>query len=374
VAHCDQWGDPKRAEAEAESWRRTHPDDLEPLLYLIRAAERRGAIRKALTLLADAEALDRVHPEVRQSRFRLLLAGAERRLKEGKPALALDDLAQLAHEPRASEGDHQAYLLALRWIAAQQLGETAATAHLEQVLTTTAPNPVLWEIIVEALGASLKVQLPPLPATSSPPHQVVDGLARTCDLFRTLDRPLTVSAAVLKRAEQHLEHASAAQLHALCAGGLWIGRPALTYHAAGRGLALSDPLAYRFLLARGQALCACGALNAQERARMCLRAARELAGRARDMEAVREASAALDSLPDWGMLDAVLTGVLSPPTETALTQEEIAHIIERERQSRTTPQFPARPTSRKRRRPKAPRHRLPRGLLEDIFSFFPFER
>ena len=169
VAHYDQWGDPKRAEAEAESWRRAHPHDLEPLLYLIRAAERRGAIRKALTLLADAEALDRVHPEVRQSRFRLLLAGAERRIKEGKPALALDDLERLAHEPRASEGDHPAYLLALRWIAAQQRGDTAAAAQLEQALTTTAANPVLRGLILEALGASLKVPLPPLPAASSTP-------------------------------------------------------------------------------------------------------------------------------------------------------------------------------------------------------------
>jgi hypothetical protein len=91
------------------------------------------------------------------------------------------------------------------------------------------------------------------------------------------------------------------------------------------------------------------------------------------MEAVREASAALDSLPDWGMFDAVLTGMLSSPTETTLPQEEIAHIIERERRSRTTPRFPATPTSRKRRRSKPPRRRLPRGLLEDIFSFFPFE-
>jgi hypothetical protein len=178
---------------------------------------------------------------------------------------------------------------------------------------------------------------------------------------------------VLKRAEQHLENASTAQLHALCAGGLWMGCPALTYHAAGRGLALSDPLAYRFLLARGQALCACPAFEVEERARTCLRAARELAVRARDLEAVREASTALDSLPEWGMFDAMLTGMLSPPTETALTQEEIAHIIERERQNRRTPQFPATPTPRKRRRSKPRRHRLPRGLLEDIFSFFPFE-
>jgi hypothetical protein len=373
VAHYDQWGDPKRAEAEAEAWRRAHPQDLEPLLYLIRAAERRGAIRKALTFLADAEALDRVHPEVRQSRFRLLLAGAERRIKEGKPALALDDLERLAQEPRASEGDHPAYLLALRWIAAQQRGDTAVTAQLEPALTTTVANPVLRNLILEALGASLKVQLPPLPVAASTPVQVIDGLARACDLFRALDRPLTVSAAVLKRAEQHLEHASAAQLHALCAGGLWMGRPALAYHAAGRGLALSDPLAYRFLLARGQALCASRAADGEDRARACLRAARELASRARDMDAVREASAALDNLPEWAMLNAMFTGMFSPPTETTLTQEEIAHIIERERQSRRTPQFTATPTPRKQRRSRPPRHRLRRGLLEDIFSFFPFE-
>ena len=59
--------------------------------------------------------------------------------------------------------------------------------------------------------------------------------------------------------------------------------------------------------------------------------------------------------------------------ELGLTQEEIAHIIERERQSRRTPQFTATPTPRKRRRPKPPRRRLPRGVLEEIFSFFPFE-
>jgi len=81
-----------------------------------------------------------------------------------------------------------------------------------------------------------------------------------------------------------------------------MGRPALTYHAAGRGLAMSDPLAYRFLLARGQALCAGRAFEVEERARTCLRAARELAGRARDMESGAEASTALDSLPGGTIL------------------------------------------------------------------------
>ncbi len=374
MAHYEQWGDPQRAEAEAESWRRAHPHDLEPVLHLLRAAERRGAIRKALTLLAEAEALDRVHPEVRQSRFRLLLAGAERRIKEGKPALALDDLARVALEPRASEGDHQTYRLALCWVAAQQRGDPAAAACFEHDLTTTAGNPVLCALILEAIGTSLAVPLPPLPAASPAPGQEIDGLARACELFRALDRPLTVPPALLKRVEHHLHSASAAQLHALCAGGLRMGRPVLTYRAAGLGLELHDAMAYRFLLARGQALSAWVAQDAQERARLCLRAARELAGRTRDMDAVRDASAALETVSEWGMVDAVLTGMLSPPTETALTQEEITDILERERQNRTPPQFPATLTSRKRRRPTPPRRRLPHGLLEEIFSFFPFER
>jgi hypothetical protein len=91
------------------------------------------------------------------------------------------------------------------------------------------------------------------------------------------------------------------------------------------------------------------------------------------MDAVREASAALDNLPDWGLLDALLAGRPSPATEATLTQEEIAHIIARERQSRKTPQFPTTAAPRQRRRSKPRRHRLPRGLLEDIFAFFPFE-
>src|SRR5262245_11909247 len=132
-------------------------------------------------------------------------------------------------------------------------------------MTISTANPVLRRLILDALVASLQVQVPPLPAVASTPALVIDGLARACDLFRALDRPLTVPAAVLKRAEQHLDAASAAQLHALCAGGVWIGRPALTYHAAGRGLALSDPLAYRFLLARGQALSASRAADGEDR-------------------------------------------------------------------------------------------------------------
>jgi hypothetical protein len=373
VDHYDRRGEAKRAEVEAEAWHQAHAHDLEPLLYLIRAAERRGAVRKALNLLAAAEALDRVHPEVRQSRFRLLLTGAERRIKEGKAALALEDLEQLAQEPRTSEGDHRVYVLALSWVAAQQRADATATAHYEQLLSTTAANPVLQSLVLEAIGTALKVQLPRTPLAAASPEQTLAGLARACDLFRALDRPLAVPTTLYKQVEPHLQQASAAQLHSLCAGGLWMQRPALTYRASGYGLALHDPLAYRFLLARGRALSTALHHDAPERARLCLRAARELASRVRDMEAVREASEALATIPSWGLLEAMITGTLSPPEEEALTQEDIARIIEDERQSRTTPQFPAVSSIRKRRQGSTRRQRRQRRMFDDLFSMLPFK-
>ena len=369
VEHYDRWGDTKSAEAEAEAWRRAHPQDLEPLLYLIRTAERRSALRKALDLLRQAEALNRVHPEVRQSRFRLLLAGAERRLKEGKTALALEDLEQLAQEPRANQGDHKAYLLVLCWAAAHKAGNVAGAARLEQTLATTVENPVLRDLIVRTVAALLKISLSLQP--SSPAQtQAIDGLARAYDLFRALDRPLTVPPALFVQVEKDLGSASPMQLHSLCLGGLTLGRPALAYLAAGQGLTQDGPLVYRFLLARGQALRTCWGPEEQERARNCLRVARELASRARDMDTVREASVALDALPNWDLFGAFLSDAFSPSFATSPTQEEINQVTDRERRIRKVPRFPVTKAPRKPRTTNPPRRRLSRGLFDEILSFF----
>jgi hypothetical protein len=365
VAHYDQ-REPKRAEAEAEAWQRAHPQDLEPLLYLTRAAERRGAIRKALDLLAAAESLNRVHPEVRQGRFRLLLAGAERRLKEGKPALALADLDLLEQEPRTGEGDCKAYVLALRWVAAHKAADATAAASLEQALLATLGNSTLRDLILGAVAGALGIKPTGLSETPSLP-QAIDGLARACELFRSLDRPLAVPRELLARVENDLASASVAQLHSLCAGGLWISQPTLTYLASGQGLAHDGPLVHRFLLARGRALRTAATQRERERARQCLRAARELASRSRDMEAVREASAALDTLPSWSGFDMSVFGT-PPPPETPPTQEDITRIIASERRQRSLPRFAVEKAPRKPRKTK-PRRQLPRGLFAEMLSF-----
>jgi hypothetical protein len=366
VAHYDQ-RQPKRAEAEAEAWRRAHPQDLEPLLYLIHGAESRGAVRKALNLLAEAESINRVHPEVRQSRFRLLLAGAERRIKEGKLALAVTDLDRLEQEPRAAEADHRAYLLALRWVVARKAADAPTAAQLEQMLEITLGNPTLHHLILEAVAGSFGIEAPK-PLGSPSQAEVIEALARGCDLFRALNRRLSVPPALLAQAEKGLKTASVAQLHALCMGGLWIGNPALTYAASSQGLARDGSLMHRFLLARGQALKAATGIEAQERAQQCLRAARELAGRSRDMETVREASAALQALSAEGWFNPWMWD--SPAlSESPATQEEVQRTINAERRRRATPRFVRGIEPRRRRQVKPARRRSIRGMFEDLFTW-----
>ena len=147
VAHYDQWHDPKRAEAEAEAWRRPSAGP-EPLLYLIRAAERRGASRKALALLAEAEALDRVHPEAVRAAF-----------ASSSPALSVVSKKAAASPSTISSAwrTNPAPVKATTSLSAGTALDrcpavgTPGAAPLEQALTTTAANPVLQGLILKRL-------------------------------------------------------------------------------------------------------------------------------------------------------------------------------------------------------------------------------
>ncbi len=64
------WRAPDRV---AELWRQSQRQDVAPLLWLMESAERRGAYQKSLKFLEEAEQLDRVNPEVREAKLRLLV-------------------------------------------------------------------------------------------------------------------------------------------------------------------------------------------------------------------------------------------------------------------------------------------------------------
>lgn len=365
---------PRRAEAEADAWRAAHPRDLEPVLHLIRAAERRGALRKALDLLADAETINQVHPDVRRSRFRLLLASAERRLRDGKVGLALADLDRLEGEPGAGEGDTMVYLAALRWVAAVRRVQppTApedsgdhAVVEIERRLLARAGNPTLAAMALEMVVTSFGLAPPASPQAYSQ-VEAVEALARLFDLCRAIERPPAAPPEQVARVERDVSPASAGQLHSLCAGGLASGRLSLAYVASGEGLARDGGLLHRFLLARGRVLAATGGEHEATRARRCLRAARAVAGRARDMEVVREASAALHAVPAPSAFDPFALDHAGEDGEP-LAHEAIMRIVAEERRRRDLPRSVGGEAPRKRRR----RRRRPRqhDLFGDLLAF-----
>jgi len=348
VAHWET-RDARRAEAEAEAWRTGHPRDLEPLLYLARAAEGRGAHRKALDLLGQAEAIDRVHAEVRRSRFRVLLSSAERHLRDGRVERAREDIDRLAVEPDAAERDRTAYVQALRWAAARRAGDASSATTIEGELSERLANPVLLDLILGSVAATLGLDAPSVRprlaemALTVPKPLAIEGLARAADLLLPLGRPLGMPVDLLARIELNPRDASASHLHSLCTLGLRANRPSLAYAASGAGLALESPLAHRFLLARGRALAEVPLAQEHARARQCLRAARALALRLRDQETPREASAALRRLASSIFADD------EGEDEVDLTAEETRRVIEQERSRQMMPRFEPGPPQRRRR-------------------------
>lgn len=351
VAHWEA-RDARRAETEAQAWRAGHPGDLDPLLFLARAAEQRGAYRKALDLLGRAEAIDRVHPEVRRNRFRILLSSVERDLRDGRVERALEDIERLAAEPEAAGRDRIGYMQALRWAAARRAGDAPAASTMERELDEHLANSVLVDLLLGSVAATIGFEAPSvLPrlaetALTVPKLQAIEGLARAADLLLPLVRPLGPPIDLLARIELNPRGAPAAHLHSICTVGLRANRPSLAYAAAGAGLELESALTHRFLLARGRALAEVPLAREHPRARQCLRAARTLAIRLRDQETLAEASAALRRLR-LSLADMDDDG---ESEERDLTAEEIRHVIELERGRQMMPRFEPEPLLRPRRR------------------------
>jgi hypothetical protein len=84
------------------------------------------------------------------------------------------------------------------------------------------------------------------------------------------------------------------------------------------------------------------------------------------MEAVREASAALQALPAGIGLQAWMWDSPALPEEPA-TQQEIQHTIAAERRRRAAPRFTT--GGARRRQVKSSRRRPRRGLFEDLFTW-----
>ena len=126
----------QQADQVAERWREARAADIQPLLYLMESAEKRNAFKKSLKYLEEAEHLDRLNPEVRRARLRLLLAAALRHLQQRKAHLALGGIEQIEAVPEVRPGEVAALAAALRWCSAVAGRDKAVQDEQEAALNT----------------------------------------------------------------------------------------------------------------------------------------------------------------------------------------------------------------------------------------------
>ena len=123
------------ADDVAERWRGARPADIQPLLYLMESAEKRNALKKSLKYLEEAEDLDRLNPEVRRAKLRLLLSAAIRHLQQRKGHLAQKEIEQIESVPEVRPGEIAALAATLRWCIALTDGNRAVQDEQDAQLT-----------------------------------------------------------------------------------------------------------------------------------------------------------------------------------------------------------------------------------------------
>jgi len=277
----------KAANRVAELWREYLPEDTKPLLYLMKSAEERRAYRKALKYLEAAEQLDRLNPEVRSAKLRLLLSSALGNLKQSRTKLARTGIGFIAALPEVRKGEIAALVTALGLLCTVVEEEKAAVERQYEELKVLMGSPVSAFVLTQGLGKAAglrgKLGLEPLKISQLSVLEVVPAVTRVAllgdatglalELDRDFEGPLIAG---VKQPDRRPD--SSAML-ALGEMALRSGLNRLAYAVSTAGLETSAADA-QFLLLRGQAIPG----SQPERQQGCLLAALELARRARNLE------------------------------------------------------------------------------------------
>jgi tetratricopeptide (TPR) repeat protein len=336
---ADRQGGWKAADHVAELWRQALPGDTKPLLHLMESAEKRGAYRKSLQYLEDAEELDRLNPEVRRAKLRLLLAAAVRHLKQHKARLAMAEIERIEALPEVREGEIAALAAAMRFLCATLDRDMAAMQaqreHLNALLGSAVPAFVLTKGLAQAANLDSEVELPPLVVSDFSGADLLLGMTRAVALGDWAGLPLALPPgwekpliAALDRPECPID---VTQMLVLGEAALRSGYPKLSYAVSVAGLANGAADA-RFLFLRGRALPAWQ----PQRRDGCFTAALELARRERNLQLTGKI---LDQMRDandsyWGF------DFIDDPASASrpLASDLLNEILEEERAEK---QFPA---------------------------------
>jgi hypothetical protein len=169
------------ADMVAEHWREARAADIQPLLYLMESAEKRNAFKKSLKYLEEAETLDRLNPEVRRAKLRLLLSAAIRHLQQRKTHLALSGIEQIETVTEVRPGEIAALAAALRWCAAAVERKKAAQdeqeAELNRLMGSVAAH-LLMAAVANKTEIGSAASLKALKAAKIPAAELLAGVAR----------------------------------------------------------------------------------------------------------------------------------------------------------------------------------------------------
>jgi hypothetical protein len=253
-----------RAKDVAREWHRIRPEDMEPVLYLMRQAEKCNAFPTALVYLEKAERIDAVHSEVRAARLRLLAAAALSHLKNKKPHLAAEKLVAMARLPQSQQGDRPAFLAALEYLILKDLGDELGASKARQETERLLGGGLAATFLTFGMATIAKrgdfVLLPPPKALSGPERKAVPtSMARVLAVANDLgitkfQLPVTYFAETEKQFPVASGSLDVEQILALGDLGVATGHPKLAWAASVEGLKRGGPSEARFLLLRARAM------------------------------------------------------------------------------------------------------------------------
>ncbi len=297
-------GDYRDMEKVALRWHETIPENIEPLLVLAKAADKRNAYNKALKYLDTAEELDKINPEVKWMRFRLQVSKTMRHLRDFKSNLVEKDLAELEDLPQIFDGDRPAMLGALRLFLYRSNKDTQAEQQEYNKLVDFLGNNTAVDFLLFCLtreynlyynGTGSKVRLNLKKATDP-----VGTAGRICRLGQEMgfavDIPEDWPAVLGKELGKKRNRFDPQILKALAESAYKNLQWLLLFDISGAGLRNSGKYVPEFLIYRAQSL---GFLD-RERSVNCLKCAAVLAQRQSEPELVEKAIDALKRISPFG--------------------------------------------------------------------------
>jgi len=330
----------KSAERAALAWSRARPEDAAPLVHLAFACEARSALKKAISFLERAEKLDRLHPDVRRARRRLLTATAVRHFQSRNLGLVSKDIAEIERLSDAEEGDRPALTAALGWLRGALAGNGEERVPYDAV-TRAFEDEMAASCFLHGLAEASKLGGPlfmaPLPSPASPAQGEAGRLSKAIARAAALGVDVGLSIPIPRGWEdplrRDLESSSARleprELRMLAEVALGREENEIAYVASGHGLSHGEPHTARFLLLRAESL----PPWESDRIRDCLSAAVELARGHRDMELVA-------SIVDAGRFRTGLRLGFGFPSDAAASAEKaIPDVVKREREDKAFPRW-----------------------------------